>query len=430
MDVFEELNWRGLVKDITSPELPRILAREKITLYIGFDPTAASLHAGSLIPLTVLRHFRRAGHRVLALLGGATGLIGDPSGKSQERTLDAAEVVAERAQAMQRQIAGFLEKGDGPPVTFVNNLDWLGSFRLLDFLRDVGKHFSVNEMIRKDSVKDRLEAGGSGISYTEFSYMLLQAADFLELYRRYGCRLQSGASDQWGNIVEGIELIRRVQGAQAYGLTAPLLTTSAGKKYGKTEKGAIFLDPAMTSPYAFYQFWINTEDEDVGRFLRWFTLRSESEIRELENQVGSGARVAQKALAFEVTESVHGRDEAETTRRASEALFSGNIAGLPVATLLQMKDDVPAITVPREELTAKPLNVVELLVQAKLCTSKSDARRQIGQNAVRINGRPCAAGAEGADPTASPSDFLEGKVLVLQRGKRNNALVIVQPPSG
>jgi tyrosyl-tRNA synthetase len=442
MDAFHELRWRGLIHQVTSEvELPKLLAEQQVTMYIGFDPTAASLHAGSLIPLTILRHFRRSRHRIIALVGGATGLIGDPSGKSQERTLETTEIVESRVEALKKQIARFLDQDDGPPVTYVNNLDWLGETRLLTFLRDVGKHFSVNEMVHKDSVQRRFDSAEGGISYTEFSYMLLQAADYLELYRRYGCRLQCGASDQWGNIVEGIELIRRAEGAKAYGLTAPLLTTSDGKKYGKTEKGAIFLDGTMTSPYAFYQFWVNTKDEDVGRFLRWFTFLHEAAIRELENEVGSGARVAQKKLAFEVTAAVHGQDEAQTARLASEALFSGNISGLSAATLLQMASDVPSITVspggisggasPRtlqEELQSRRFSVVELLVAAGACTSKADARRQISQKAIRINGRPCAAVEEG-DPTVGFSDFLEGKVLVLQRGKRDNYLVIVQPPS-
>ena len=247
MNVFRELQWRGLVHQATADNLADVLEADKLPMYIGFDPTATSLHAGSLIPLMTLKHFRRAGHQVIVLIGGATGLIGDPSGKSLERVLETRAIVDARGDAMRRQIDGFLAAGDGPPPKYVNNIDWLGEFRLLDFLRDIGKHFSVNEMVHKDSVKKRFEQEGAGISFTEFTYMLLQATDFLELYRRHGCKIQCGASDQWGNICEGMELIRRIDRGQAYGLTMPLLTNSEGTKMGKSEKGAIWLDPKQTS---------------------------------------------------------------------------------------------------------------------------------------------------------------------------------------
>lgn len=423
MNVFHELHWRGLIHQATADNLADVLERDKLSMYIGFDPTATSLHAGSLIPLMTLKHFQRAGHQVIVLIGGATGLIGDPSGKSEERNLETRETVDARGQAMRRQIEGFLGAGDGPPPKFVNNIDWLGEIRLLDFLRDIGKCFSVNEMVHKDSVKKRFEKEGVGISYTEFTYMLLQATDFLELSRRHNCRIQCGASDQWGNICEGIELIRRIDQGTGYGITMPLLTNSEGKKMGKSEKGAIWLDPAQTSPYAFYQFWINMADADVARFLRWFTLLDEPTISELSQKVGSGERVAQKALAQEITTLVHGQQEMDNARKASEALFSGDVASLPVALLKRLAADVPSITIAPGELASGSLPLIDLLVKTGACASKSEARRQLAQKGVRINGKQPAA-QDADNPTVAATDFLDGEVLVLQRGKRNNYLVI------
>lgn len=422
MNVFTELQWRKLNHQATADNLASVLDTNKFPMYIGFDPTATSLHAGSLIPLMTLRHFRRCGHQVIVLIGGATGLIGDPSGKSEERVLETLDTVRARGQAMQAQIEGFLSQGDGPPPKFVNNIDWLGEVKLLEFLRDIGKHFSVNEMIHKDSVKKRFDKEGAGISYTEFTYMLLQATDFLELYRRHGCRIQCGASDQWGNICEGIALIRRIDRGEAYGLTMPLLTNSEGKKMGKSEKGAIWLDPKQTSPYAFYQFWVNMADADAGRFLRWFTLLDEPTISELETKVGSGERLAQKTLAQEITTLVHGKEEMENARKASVALFSGDIASLPVALLMQLADEVPTTRLGRERLANGSTPLIDLLVETKACSSKADARRNLAQKGIRINGKPPA---EGDNPTVSAADFLDGEVLVLQRGKRNNFLVLI-----
>jgi len=427
MNVFSELHWRGLVHQATAENLQAVFENDKMPMYIGFDPTATSLHAGSLIPLMCLRHFRRAGHPIIVLIGGATGLIGDPSGKSEERILETIDTVRARGDAMRAQIERFVTSDGaealatvGPMPKFVNNIDWLGEFKLLEFLRDIGKHFSVNEMIHKDSVRKRFEKEGAGISYTEFTYMLLQATDFLELYRRHGCKVQCGASDQWGNICEGIELIRRIDRGQAYGLTMPLLTNSEGKKMGKSEKGAIWLDPKQTSPYAFYQFWVNMADADAGRFLRWFTFLDEPTIRELETKIGTGERVAQKTLAQEITTLVHGKQETETAKKASEALFSGDIASLPVSLLKQMADDVPSIKLTLQELgAATPL--VDLLVKCGACSSKADARRNLSQKGIRLNGKQPA----GENPTVSAADFLEGEVLVVQRGKRNSFLVIL-----
>ncbi len=422
MNVFTELQWRGLVHQTTAENLQAVLETDKLPMYIGFDPTATSLHAGSLVPLMTLRQFRRCGHPVIVLIGGATGLIGDPSGKSEERVLETIETVRARGLAMQAQIEGFLSQGDGPPPRFVNNIDWLGEVKLLEFLRDIGKHFSVNEMVHKDSVKKRFEKEGTGISYTEFTYMLLQATDYLELYRRHGCRMQCGASDQWGNIVEGIALIRRIDRGEAYGLTMPLLTNSEGKKMGKSEKGAIWLDPKQTSPYAFYQYWVNMADADVGKLLRWFTFLDEPTVTDLDGKIGSGERIAQKRLAEEITTLVHDKEETENAKKASQALFSGDIASLPVSLLKQLADDVPSIKLAPARLASGSIALIDLLVETKACSSKADARRNLGQKGVRVNGKPPA---EGDNPTIGAADFLGGEVLVLQRGKRNNFLVLL-----
>jgi tyrosyl-tRNA synthetase len=422
MGVLEELAWRGLLHQQTAEDLGEILERQKITLYTGFDPTAPSLHAGNLVPMCGLRLFQRHGHRVIVVLGGATGLIGDPSGKSDERNLQDLETVRRNTAGIERQLRRFLDEPANPPLV-VNNIDWLGPMKLLDFLRDTGKHFSVNAMINKESVKTRFEREGEGISYTEFSYMLLQSRDFLELFRREKCVLQMGGSDQWGNIVSGVDLIRRVEGQRAFGLTYPLLTNSEGRKYGKTEKGAVYLDPALTSPYAFYQFWVNTADADVVPFLKLLTLLPREEIDALAASIGSPQREAQRRLAEIMTDTIHGREETERAIRASAALFSGDVKGLPVSTLAEIFADVPALTVPKTRISAGPISLVDLLVEVGACNSKSDARRQLAQGAVRLNGDPVAPDGE---PAIGSRDFLEGEILVIRRGKRNNYLVRLQ----
>jgi tyrosyl-tRNA synthetase len=421
MGAYEELSWRGLVHQTTSENLAQISA-EPLVLYTGFDPSAASLHAGTLVPLMTMAHFRRAGHKVLALVGGATGMIGDPSGKASERKLLSAEDVAGNTTRLAAQLSRFFAADDGPAVQVVNNLDWLGGLTLLDFLRDTGKHFSVNQMIQRDSVKQRFEAREEGISYTEFSYMLLQAYDFLELHRRYGCRLQCGASDQWGNIVSGVDLVRRITGDTVYGFTAPLLTNAEGKKYGKTEKGAVFLDGALTSAYAFYQFWLNSADADVGRFLRWLTFRGREEIEALEKSVGSGDRVAQKALAEDLTRRVHGADELNRVIRASEALFGGGDLRVIGGDLLdEALAAAPAITVGRERFDGAGTLLVDLLAEVGACPSKSDARRQVTAGGVAVNGTPLANATPEARVTAA--DLIDGRLLVLRRGKRHNFVI-------
>ncbi len=421
MGAFEELSWRGLVQQTTSDEMGALLAAP-LVVYTGFDPSGSSLHAGTLVPLMAMAHLRRHGHQLIALVGGATGMIGDPSGKTSERKLLAAEEVADNSRRLAEQLGRFFADGEGPPVRIVDNLDWLGGLRLLDFLRDVGKHFAVNQMVQRDSVKQRFETRETGISYTEFSYMLLQAYDFAELHRRYGCRLQCGASDQWGNIVSGVDLVRRLSGETVFGLTTPLLTNAEGKKYGKTEKGALFLDGRLTSPYAFYQFWLNTADAEVGRFLRWLTLRGREEIEALERQVGSGARDAQKALAEDLTRRVHGATELGRVLRAAEALWSGgDLRAIGGDLLDEALAAAPAVSVSGDRFSGPGCLLVDLLVEVGACPSKSDARRQVAAGAISMNG--VSLGPTEIEARVTAADLVDGRLVVLRRGKRNNFVV-------
>ena len=422
MGAFEELTWRGLVQQTTAENMAEVLATP-LTMYVGCDPSAPSLHAGNLVPLMLMTHLRRAGHQVIALVGGATGMIGDPSGKSSERKLLASDEVTANTRKLSEQIGRFFASDEGPPVKMVDNLEWLGSVTLLDFLRDIGKHFAVNQMIQRDSVKQRFESREEGISYTEFSYMLLQAYDFLELFRRHGCRLQSGASDQWGNIVSGVDLVRRIEGKTVYGLTTPLLTDASGKKYGKSEKGAVYLDPALTSAYDFYQFWLNTADADVGRFLRWLTVRPRAEIETFEASPG-GERLGQRALAQDLTRRVHGEAELARILRANEALFGGgDLRGVPGDLLDSALTAAPSITVPRGRFDGEGALVVDLLTEVGACPSKSDARRQLGAGGIAVNG--VSLGTASVETKVKASDLIDGRLLVLRRGKRNNYVIRV-----
>jgi tyrosyl-tRNA synthetase len=422
MGAFEELSWRGLVQQTTAENMAEVLS-SPLTVYSGFDPTAASLHAGNLVPLMMLTHLRRAGHQVLPLVGGATGMIGDPSGKTSERQLLDADRLTENTGKIRAQIERFFANDEGPPAQLVDNLDWLGGVRLLEFLRDIGKHFAVNQMIQRDSVKQRFESREAGISYTEFSYMLLQAYDFYELHRRHGCRMQIGASDQWGNIVSGVDLVRRLAGATVYGLTSPLLTDSTGKKYGKSEKGAVYLDPKLTSPYAFYQFWLNTEDANVGRFLRWLTVRPREEIERFEASLGS-ERLGQRALAEDLTRRVHGDAELARVLRATEALFGGgDLRGIGGDLLDEALAAAPSVTVARSRFEGEGALVVDLLVEVGACPSKSDARRQLGAGGIAVNG--VALGTASVETKVTSADLIDGRLLVLRRGKRNNFVVRV-----
>ncbi|WP_018657964.1 tyrosine--tRNA ligase [Actinomadura flavalba] len=414
-DILDDLAWRDLIAQSTDlSELRALLAAGPVTLYCGFDPTAPSLHLGNLIQILTLRRFQQAGHKPIGLVGGATGLIGDPSGKSAERVLNSEETVAGWVERIHGQVSRFLRFDDGPTgALMVSNLDWTGPMTAIEFLRDVGKHFPVNRMLARETVKSRLDT--SGMSYTEFSYVLLQSMDFLELYRRYGCRLQTGGSDQWGNLTAGVELVRRADGGSAHALTTPLLTKADGSKFGKTAGGETYwLDPELTSPYAFYQFWINADDRDVEKYLKVFSFRSREEIEALvkEGAERPAARAPQRALAEEMTTLVHGADETARVIAASRALFGqGSLDELDERTLRSALAEVPRAALPSGALPP----VADLLVASGLCKSKSEARRAIQQGGAYLNN----AKVEAEDAVPAADDLLHGRYLVLRRGKRN-----------
>ncbi|MDF2710555.1 MAG: Tyrosine--tRNA ligase [Nonomuraea muscovyensis] len=412
-DILDELEWRDVLAQTTDIDaLRKALSEGPITVYGGFDPTAPSLHVGNLATLLILTRFQRAGHRPIGLVGGATGLIGDPSGRSTERTLNTSEVVAEWVAKIRVQVEKFLSFDAGPTAaTLVSNLDWTAQMSAIDFLRDVGKHFPVNRMLARESVSARL--GGDGLSYTEFSYQILQANDYLELYRRQGCTLQLGGSDQWGNITAGVDLIRRVEGAHVHALTGKLITKSDGTKFGKTAGGAVWLDGSLTSPYAFYQYWLNADDRDVVRFLKVFTFRSREEIEALEKAVADRpfAREAQRTLAEDMTTLVHGEAELAAVVAASKALFGqGSLEELPAATLEAALAEVPKATVP-----ALGAPYVDLLAESGLVESKSAARRAVKEGGAYLNNIKITD--EAYVPTAD--DLLHGRFMVLRRGKKS-----------
>ena len=411
-NVLQELEWRGFVQQAT-PGLAAHVAKGPVIAYCGFDPTAPSLQLGNLMPLMLLANLQRGGNRPIVLMGGGTGLIGDPSGKPGERPLLSKEQIRENLQRQRDQMARFLEFGAGPTAALLlDNAKWLGSQGLIDFLRDVGKHFTVNIMLQKESVKARLEAG---LSFTEFSYMLLQAYDFLHLFRERQCTLQVGGSDQWGNITAGVDLIRRIENAEAHGLVAPLVTMASGKKFGKTETGAIYLDPKLTSPYKFYQFWINVDDRDVESYLKLFTLKSKEEIAELMSRHHGmpAARNAQKALALDVTHRVHGQD-ADAAITASAILFADvEPDRVNPSALDALVDEIPTTTLPRGELS-----LVDAVVHAGLAKSKSEARRAIEQGGIYINLQRVSA-----DQSIGDRDWIGGRSLLLRKGKKDYALL-------
>ncbi|MBU8750886.1 tyrosine--tRNA ligase [Bacillus subtilis] len=417
-NLLEDLTFRGLIQQMTDEEgLNKQLNEEKIRLYSGFDPTADSLHIGHLLPILTLRRFQLAGHHPIALVGGATGLIGDPSGKKAERTLNTADIVSEWSQKIKTQLSRFLDfEAAENPAVIANNFDWIGKMNVIDFLRDVGKNFGINYMLAKDTVSSRIE---SGISYTEFSYMILQSYDFLNLYRDKNCKLQIGGSDQWGNITAGLELIRKSEeeGAKAFGLTIPLVTKADGTKFGKTEGGAIWLDKEKTSPYEFYQFWINTDDRDVVKYLKYFTFLSKEEIEAYaeKTETAPEKREAQKRLAEEVTSLVHGREALEQAINISQALFSGNIKELSAQDVKVGFKDVPSMEVD----SSQELSLVDVLVQSKLSPSKRQAREDIQNGAVYINGERQTE----INYTLSAEDRIENQFTVLRRGKKKYFLV-------
>jgi tyrosyl-tRNA synthetase len=418
MNLLEDLRWRGLISQSTDESALQEALKKPITLYIGFDPTAASLHVGNLVVLLVLRRFQLAGHNPIALVGGATGLVGDPSGRNEERTLNSNDTVAEWVSKIREQVSTFLdfEKGSNK-AQVVNNLDWTSPLSAIEFLRDIGKHFSVNQMLAKDSVSSRLESGG--ISYTEFSYQVLQSLDYLELYRRYQCTLQLGGSDQWGNIVAGLDLIRRVEGGSGHALTIPLLTKSDGSKFGKTSSGSIWLDASMTSPYAFFQYWLNTDDKDVIKFLKVFSFKSHDEISELEKAHDSnpGLREAHRALARELTSLVHSSEIAERVEEAARALFGqGDLGSLDETTLAGALSELPRITIKSGESIP---TWVDLLAATGVVDSKSAARRIVKEGGAYLNN----AKVESEDFALQKSDFLCGKYALLRKGKRDLAAV-------
>lgn len=391
--------------------------------YVGFDPTASSLHVGHLLPIMGLVHLQRAGHRPIALVGGGTGLIGDPSGKSQERQLLTRDEVAANAEAIRGQLKSFLDFSGSPNrARMLNNLEWLGDLPMLDFLRDVGKHFPVNVMLRKESVRRRLADDGPGLSYTEFSYLLLQSYDFYRLFTDHGCRFQLGGQDQWGNITAGTDLIRRMTGEKAWGAVFPLITTASGVKFGKTEAGAVWLDPDRTSPYRFYQFWLGTDDADLPTYLRYFLLRPRTEIEGLEESLRDRPqeREAHEALATEMTERVHGSDGLARARAATKVLFGGEeIEGMGAAEIADIFSDVPSSAVKREALQGEGMGLVALLADAGVTSSRGEARRGVEQGGIYLNNRRVT------DPqaTVTVDDAIEGRFLVFRRGKRKYHLV-------
>ena len=413
-DIIDDLTWRGLIAVSTDlHDLRKALDTSQVTFYGGFDPTGPGLHIGNLVLLLTMRRLQLAGHRPIGLVGGATGLIGDPSGKSVERVLNSRDVVAGWVQRIRGEISQYLDFAPGPAAAqMVSNLDWTGDLLALDFLRDIGKHFPVNQMLSREVVRARLEEGG--ISFTEFSYQILQANDYLELHRRYDCSLQAGGSDQWGNLVSGVDLIRRVTGDVVHALATPLITKPDGTKYGKTEGDAVWLNPEQTSPYAFYQFWINRADAEVPGLLRVFTFRTREEIEELERETieRPAARTAQRVLADDLTILVHGEEELIRAVAASKALFGqGDLRELDEGTLAAALAEVPSVTVDAGDVLPP---VADLMALAGLTDSKSDARRAIAGGGAYLNN------AKVASPDAVPSaaDLLHGRFLVLRRGKR------------
>ncbi len=418
MNLLEDLRWRGLLAQSTDEAALLESLKKPITLYVGFDPTAPSLHVGNLVVLLVLRRFQLAGHTPIALVGGATGLVGDPSGKNEERTLNSTEIVEGWVNRIRTQVSAFLDFSEAKnKAIVVNNLDWTSPLSAIEFLRDIGKHFSVNQMLSKDSVSARLEAGG--ISYTEFSYQVLQSYDFLELYRRNNCTLQLGGSDQWGNIVAGLDLIRRVEQGSGHALTVPLLTKADGTKFGKTAGGSVWLDPAMTSPYAFFQYWLNTDDKDVINFLKVFSFKSHEEITALENahKENPGLREAHRALARELTALVHSQATTDRVEAAAKALFGqGDLTELDEETLAGALAELPRTTVSKND--AIP-TWVDLLAATGVVDSKSAARRIVKEGGAYLNNEKIF----GEDFAPQKSDFLCGKYAVLRKGKRDLAAV-------
>ncbi|PGM49589.1 tyrosine--tRNA ligase [Bacillus sp. AFS053548] len=414
-NILQDLEFRGLINQMTDEEgLQKLLSEESVSLYCGFDPTGDSLHIGHLLPVLMLKRFQVAGHKPIGVVGGATGMIGDPSGKKAERTLNTADTVKMFSERIRTQLLPFLNFEGENAAKVVNNFDWTGELDVITFLRDIGKNFGLNYMLAKDSVASRLEAG---ISFTEFSYMILQSYDFLKLYQDHNCKLQIGGSDQWGNITAGMELIRKTEeDSKAFGLTVPLVTKADGSKFGKTEGGAVWLDPEKTTPYEFYQFWINTDDRDVVKYLKYFTFLSKEEILELEKQFNEAPeqRVAQKALAAEVTKLVHGEAALDQAIKITEALFSGSVKELTAAEIKQGFKDVPSFNLSEAEK-----GLVDLLVEAKISPSKRQAREDVQNGAVYVNGDRI----QDVATVLTKQDAIEEQFIIIRRGKKKYHLV-------
>ena len=416
MDLLQDLAWRGLIYQQTDEEsLKDLISKEKISLYCGVDPTADSMHIGHMVPFLTLRRFQQHGHRPVVLVGGATGLIGDPSGKSEERNLQTLEAVQKNVEGIQKQLAAIFNFDGENGAVMVNNYDWAGSMDIVTFLRDIGKHIGVNYMLAKDTIASRLD---SGISFTEFTYTILQAMDFNHLYENFNCKLQVGGSDQWGNITSGLELIRKMQpeGSKAYGLTIPLVTKADGTKFGKTEGGAVWLDAKKTTPYEFYQFWINAADADVVKYLKYFTFLSHEEIEALERSVEEEPhlRKAQKALAEEMTRLIHGEDSLQQAINITQALFSGDVRRLSASEIEQGFKDVPSFNA-----TEADANLVDLLVTAKISPSKRQAREDITNGAVTVNGERITD----TSYVLQDTDRIEGQFTIIRRGKKKYSLI-------
>ncbi len=420
-NVIQTLRERGLLRDVTDPALEELAGRGPIAVYVGFDPTADSLHIGNMVGIMVLKHFQLAGHRAIALAGGGTGMIGDPSGKSTERNLLTPEQLAVNLAGIKSDLSRFLDFGGANAALLLNNADWLAGYGFIDFLRDVGKHFRMGDMLAKDSVRTRLDSE-SGMSFTEFSYMLLQAYDFKHLFEKQGCVLQSGGSDQWGNITAGIELIRRTLGKQAFGMTTPLLVDAAGNKMGKSAGGAIWLNGERRSPYEFYQFWIQREDSMVESYLKMMTLLPLEKIAAtmVEHAADASRRVAQRALAHAVTAMVHGAAEADKARDASEALFGGRLEKQSDAELRGLFQDVPSVEIPRADLDAG-LAMVDLVTRAGLAESKKEAKRLLSQGGVYLNNSDVPVGED--DRVVTAGHLASDTMLILRAGKKKYCLV-------
>ena len=423
MKLIEELKWRGMLHDIM-PGVEEQMEKEMTSAYVGFDPTADSLHIGNLVPVMLLVHWQRAGHRPIALVGGATGMVGDPSGKTAERQFLDVDTIKHNLECQKAQLEKFLDFSGENGAKVVNNIDWFDDMTFLRFIRDVGKHITVNYMMSKDSVKNRLEGG---MSFTEFTYQLVQGYDFYHLWKEEGCMVQMGGSDQWGNIVTGTELIRKKGGGKAFALTAPLITKADGSKFGKSEGGNVWIDKKKTSAYKFYQYWINTADEDAGKFIRIFTLKSREEIEELEAKHAENppARLLQKALAEDITKRVHSKEDLETAIAASKILFGKSakedLAALPESELLSVFEGVPQCDIEASALSSG-MNIIDVLSDLTgFLPSKGEAKRALKENSIRVNKE-----IVGADKEVNSDDLLNGKQLLLQRGKKNYFLVNVK----